>query len=559
MNICQMKRDSSKRVRPHEEKDHSFQPTSGKTGTVVDVWVFSVRSRKPIPFHEPCSSFSAPEMLQSIVRYIFPSSTEDNSSTPQAATTAALLKKCAGKKITITPQLLSSLNSQVIRSSMYLSFYNPERKLTCFTLPTHERLFFISSSTLIHQLTSLESQETNPFTRRVQSYQYNQLLLTSNPVSTSSLTKKNYAHSQHQLFVKLSQEINLNHLTFPESVDGKKSVIEDNELVRFVINLTAQIYLPMLLNVNASHIPLILDDFVELLNLLEIATGKHGVTFQDYLTHKTIEYSDLMEQQYIRLFYRIVSTLTSQDSGVDVSEKIFRSKDLCLEDLCSEILTTLSSSNLVAVLSTVMDPVTDARVMVNNLLSWIDNMLNVVHTIVNLLILITQQNHGEYSQEFYQRSLCHARALATMFMRHVVEPFQIVKDNGYPLQLREGDILMMSNGNADTTFGGKGRKCPSQPWSYLFMRRMLELITTRYRITYSPPSSTIPEPISFSGSISCVPTTRRAKAVVRMPPQDSENNSWFWNKFSTQGVRLIPIEQTTLDVGTTVCDKLSVQ
>jgi hypothetical protein len=501
-------------------------------------------------------------MLQSVIRYIFPSESDHSSnSSSAAATTAALLKKCSGKKITISPQSLSSLNSQVIRSSMYLSFYNPERKLTCFTLPTRERLFFISSSTLIHQLTSLESQETNPFTRRVQSYQYNQLLLTSNPVSTSSLTKKNYAHSQHQLFVKLSQEINLDQITFPESDDPsdnnesrKKTIIEDDELVRFVINLTAQIYLPMLLNVDPARVPLILDDFVELLSLLEIATGKHGVTFQDYLAHKAIEYSDLMEQQYIRLFYRIVLKLTSpgQGEGEDVSldqsledsEKIALSQELSLEDLCLEILSALSSSNLVGVLSTVMSPVTDARVMVNNLLSWIDNMLNVVHTIVNLLILIAQQNHGEYSQDFYQRSLCHARALATMFMRHVEAPFQIVKDNGCALQLRPGDILMMSNGNVDTTFGGKGRKCPSQPWSYLFMRRALELIATRYHITCTSPS---PEPVSAScsGSISCVPSLRSASVktkTVAMPPQDTENNSWFWNKFSTKGVRLVPID-----------------
>jgi hypothetical protein len=424
----------------------------------------------------------------------------------------------------ISSSALANLSSLTIKSSMYLTYYHPSRSFTCFNLPTNERLFFIVNSSLINQLTHLETSENNIFTKRVQSYQYNSSLLSSNPVSNPSLNHQNYVRNQHQLFVKLAQELDLSDITFPQQI------VSDSNLVEFVINITAQVYLPMLLNIHPSRVPEIMTDFIKLLDLLELATGKHNITFQDYLDHKIVEYSDVMEQKYIRLFYRIVLKLTATDKIHDLENLQFE-QSATLEELCQVIITQLASSNLVSVLSSLMDstnsPGTQARVMVNNILSWLDNMLNVVHTLVNLIILIGQKNHGIYTKEFYISSLPNARALATMFMRHVLNPFQITKDNGYPLQFRKGDIIMMSNGNSDTLFGGKGRKCPSRPWSYRFMSQMMELITTHYVIQYTPSSA------------NCFPSFSRSRTSV--PPQDSENNSWFWNKFSTKGVQLIPI------------------
>jgi hypothetical protein len=426
---------------------------------------------------------------------------------------------------TVSSSFLASLSSSTIKSSMYLTYYHPSRSFTCFNLPTNERLFFITNSSLINQITHLETSENNIFTKRVQSYQYNSSLLSSNPVSNSSLNQGNYIKQQHQLFVKLAQELNFDGLIFPQEV------VSDSNLVQFVINITAQVYLPMLLNLHPSSVVEIMPDFIKLLDLLELATGKHDITFQDYLAHKTVEYSDVMEQQYVRLFYRIVMKLTTvneDDCNRDEISEIEQNETL--EVLCQMIISRLASSSLVSVLSSVLDPSSQARVMVNNILSWLDNMLNVVYTIVNIIILVGQKNDGIYSKEFYASSLPNARALATMFMRHVLEPFQITKDNGYSLQFRKGDIIMMSNGNADTLFGGKGRKCPSRPWSHLFMSQLMELITTRYAIQYTP------DPSSAN---SCLPHFSHSKASV--PPQDSENNSWFWNKFSTKGVTLIPL------------------
>ena len=59
----------------------------------------------------------------------------------------------------------------------------------------------------------------------------------------------------------------------------------------------------MLLNIESSRVPLILDHLIELLDLLEAATGKHKITFGDYLNDSSCEYDDLYERNYIPLFY----------------------------------------------------------------------------------------------------------------------------------------------------------------------------------------------------------------------------------------------------------------
>jgi hypothetical protein len=42
-------------------------------------------------------------------------------------------------------------------------------------------------------------------------------------------------------------------------------------------------------------------------------------------------------------------------------------------------------------------------------------------------------------------------------------PQLITSSEGQVISFHSGDILMMSNGNRDTVFGGNGRKCPSSP------------------------------------------------------------------------------------------------
>ena len=122
-----------------------------------------------------------------------------------------------------------------------------------------------------------------------------------------------------------------------------------------------------------------------------------------------------------------------------------------------------------------------------------------------------------------------------MFMRCVIQDFTIdltntnnpnntnntnklsqikIKIKQNKIKFKTNDIIMMSNGNSDTIFGGSGRKCPSRVWSQKFMKNILNLILSKYDIIYT------------GSNPSC--------------DQSMSNKSWFWNKLSTKNVKLIP-------------------
>eukprot|EP01040_Poterioochromonas_malhamensis_P014452 gene14452-15997_t len=378
---------------------------------------------------------------------------------------------------------LRALKGTIIKSDMYLPFYEGSSPYKVFQLPTTEaqKLYFIQDSKMIHDLIALETVEENTHTIRKQRHLFNQSLLERNPVSNSAMNASNYAKEQHKLFVSLAMgiETQIAQITTPSMFPSN---IDDKSLIRFVIASTAQCYLPMLLNIESSRVPLILDDFIELLDLLEAATGKHKITFGDYLNDGSCEYDDLYERKYIPLFYKIIRTLKEGESC-----------DLNLNDLdaCSlEIINLLNASecNILKVLFTQFGRLTDARIIVNNILSWLDNMLNVVHTIVNFLVIIAHETSVHenpkdiLTREYYQENLPRARALATMFMRHAISDFDVTDGDGTVVHIRKDDILMMSNGNDDTVFGGEGRRCPSRPWSYIFVEKILHFILTNYEV-----------------------------------------------------------------------------
>jgi hypothetical protein len=410
---------------------------------------------------------------------------------------------------------VNALSNVVIRSDMYLPYYERSKPYKVFELAGNMKLYFIKDSKMIHDLTTLETVEENVFTDRKQRHKYNQSLLNHNPVASASLHADSYLKEQHKLFISLVTgiESQINQITIPEM----NPRVKGREIVPFVIGCVAQCYLPMLLNVEKDRVPLLLTDFIVLLDTLEAATGKHKITFGDYLEAKeNCTFSDKYEQQYIPLFHKIVLQLKNSSSQLTPSE--------CsnLEALSLEIIDILTPEcPIIKVLSSQFDLKTESLVVVNNMLSWMDNMLNVVHTIVNFLILFSYQKKETpqlvYSREYFQSHLPQARALATMFMRHCISDFEIASSEGQVISFHSGDILMMSNGNSDTVFGGNGRKCPSKPWSYIFVDKMMKHLTDRYDITVA----------------------KKFTVTDHGIPNDPENDSWFWNKFSPEGISLI--------------------
>ena len=422
----------------------------------------------------------------------------------------------------IGPMELAALNNVVIKSEMYLHYYERPKPYKSFQLPGSQMLYFIRDSKLVHEIVAKETVEDNNFTTRKQRYKYNQSLLLNNPVASSSINSNGYLKDQHKLFVSLVMGIDshLQNMTIPQ----QHSIIRGKESIKFIVGCVAQCYLPMLLNIEASRVPLILDDFCHLLNVLEVATGKHNITFGDYLDSEDCAYNNTYEQVYLPLFHKIVS------QGKNLSSSLSAEEMTNPQFICKEIIQMLTSEcNICKVLSSQFDLEKEAVNVVNNILSWMDNMLNVVHTILNFLVILSiqsssssssssslskEQMKGIFTKEFYRSQLPKARALATMFMRHVVSDFTAISSDGNELSFKANDILMMSNGNEDTVFGGHGRTCPSKPWSSLFMEKMIMKLIDRFEIT-------------------------RIHEEKKEMIKDPENDSWFWNKYSTENVLLI--------------------
>jgi len=351
---------------------------------------------------------------------------------------------------------------------------------------------------IIHKLISLETVEDNILIARKQRYKYNQSLLTSNPVSSSSLPLNGYLKDQHKLFISLISKIE----TSINDIQINNDRLKGEGIIKFVIDCTAQCYLPMLLNVQSQKIPLILNEFCQLLEILESATGKHNITFGDYLNERKCEYDDMMEKQYLLLFHQIILKLKDASSNISSNNN--------KEELCKEIIELLTPEcNIMKVLLSQFNIEEDSVVIVNNILSWIDNMLNVVYTIINFLVLLSCSNI-QFNKEYYKSNFPRARALATMFMRQALSDFNITASDGTEVEFHMNDVIMMSNGNEDTVFGGNGRKCPSKPWSFIFVERMVKFITDNYHL-------------------------HNSNSQVK---RDPNNDSWFWNKFSIEGLTL---------------------
>jgi hypothetical protein len=363
---------------------------------------------------------------------------------------------------------------------MFLDFYNGNNTIFEFE---GKKLYFICSSNLINQICNLESNNNNPYTERKQFYLYNRALLNENPVSFSNISENSYIKEQYNLFIKLSRDISFDNI--------KNENVNDN--YKFIIKCVSNNYLKVLLNF--ENIDNIQEDIIELLDILEEATGKHNITFKMYLENSKNEYSDIIEIKYIELFYKIVCKVKNKDLKINLNK----------EQICYEIINLIDECNIMTVLSKYLsNPV----IIVNNILSWIDNMLNIVHTIINMLILIGCSDDKSFNSVFYKNNITKARSLATMFMREVKEDFEIIdKDISYKFKVN--DIIMMSNGNNDTLFGGKGRKCPARSWSIIFMEKIINIIYDKYLIECKE---------------------------IRLDPN---NNSWFWKKFDNRELKLI--------------------
>jgi hypothetical protein len=392
------------------------------------------------------------------------------------------------KKFSISDSTLQEIENKVITSDLLMIAYENSDEYTCIELPDSANIYFITSPTIINQITRIESYPENKNTIRTQIHTHNKRLLCKNPVSLSAIDSENYVKAQADFFLNLVDNIDVESIVFCSS--------SENNIVDFVTSAVAQTYLANLLEVSPSQIVLSLDKIIELINLLERATGKYDITFGDFLMSKQEDLSKDIETQYIVLFYKLLCELKN-GGQIDISIPDTSSQ-------CSEIVRMMTGSHILKVLTSVIDPICSADIVVNNMLSWIDNMLNIVHTVVNFIVL---NKNNDFNRQQYFANLPVAKALTTLFMRKVVSSFTVDS-----ISFKAKDVIMMANSNIATVFGGSGRKCPSKTWSIVYMEKLLIHIFNQYLVVDT----------SDENEIEC----------------EIINTSWFWNKLDSSNTML---------------------
>lgn len=376
------------------------------------------------------------------------------------------------------------LLNRIFTSNDYLWIYNLSDSVRTITLGP-KKIHFISDYTIMKKLIKLESAEHNDKTTRYQDYTYNYSLLRGNPVSSNILNKKSYLEFQRQFFIKESQNIDVNSVNLPIS----------NSVVNIVLSIISQIYLKILLNVDPNITYSHQEEFIDLLGLLEKSTGKHNITLKEFLYHDYIE-DDSMEIKYLKSFKRLMMKLRSLNKFEESNDKIV---------ICKDIMKLIGNDcKIVEVLLKEFEE-KDSLLIVNNILSWLDNVLNIVYTIVNIIVYYSI--HKTFNKQIYHEKFHEFRSLATFFMRKVVNDFEIDNDDKIH-KFNKDDCIMLNNGTKETVFGISKRRCPSSSWSYKIVYVISNLIIENYNIT------------------------NKTKVLKKC----QLNKSWFWNKYSTNGL-----------------------
>ncbi|MFK0570918.1 hypothetical protein [Endozoicomonas sp.] len=401
-----------------------------------------------------------------------------------------------------------------------------------------KRLYFIASEDLANQLIALEGQETNNFTdRRLRSLQ-NWFLLENNPVAARDMQHHTYGRKQselfHYAFVRLQHLSDISALFVNTKTSGYLYGQHAEDLVS---NLLTQIYFQILFSSVTPAYPVNRDiqknvqenhhQIKALYELLEAHTGKYNLTANILIRGykpfpKTHPYSNIL---LLEKFYNILCHLYEVPPSFEVIQD--DSHDLTVRETIALRTVELLRTNNAAVLPVFAPSLTqdiqnispeEALNIVFNLLSWIDNSLNISNTAMNFIIHVAEHykenQHLVDMDKLFVDEVHNLRALATLFARNVNRPFSVTTTSEageHSLLFKAGDKILITNSIKGHAFGYQPRKCPSRPYSTYILPRFLHYLLQNYHARFDARSRLIPE-----------------------------STSWFWNKLDTRPLTLEP-------------------
>jgi hypothetical protein len=365
----------------------------------------------------------------------------------------------------ITNEMLKNIHKGNI-PTLFLLFW----KIKYFQLNnTSPKVYFISNVETINKIVIFEKEDRNITTKRKLLFNTNVGLLDHNPVNQSEINNESYLLSQRELFKIMADDIDDVKYNLP-----LVTKFVGNEIRNLVLYLVVQNYFKKLFNISfkITH----MNTLISLLDSLEESSGKHNISLYDFLNQPELKYNE----KYIFIFNKLLCEIHNTHHLYGKEEE--------------QIMILTKNTPIYNVLS---KHITKSITIIRNMLSWIDNMLNIVNTIVNYLV-----TGGT-------KSLYECNALGTLFMREVLMDFD---------EYKKGDRLIMSTENL--MFGSRHRQCPSKPYSLLVLQQIILIIRRYYDIYYIEQEDI---------------------------KQDPSNKSWFWNKFTCDGCEILrktPSNQT---------------
>jgi hypothetical protein len=380
-----------------------------------------------------------------------------------------------------------------------------------------KKIVFTANTSIQNELVKLEKNPTNVSTSRSLLTGNNHRLLENNPVAANFLDHDhNYIEQQRAFFsvIASSEEFDtyVNKRFLAEEPPQK--ALEENEYIILIGKLFTQLYFQALFSnsnykdkessfiddkiaINVGkHYPKILKLYEE----IEKCTGKHGLTFGKLLNlaaeGETIPTMD--DKKLIPLLYEIMCCIYDEKYDASITDE---------ETIAKEIINLMQRHG--ARVLPVFEKLSNNINKCFNLLSWLDNSLNIINTLSNFIVYVGEEKSVTEQTKLKPiliLGLIHKmRALATLFMREINPETRIVlsfEGHKETIEMDSNSRIMMTNSIPGAVFGSTHRVCPSRDFSY----RIIPAFLTQFFQYFTVNSN---------------PSVKPHSAV--------QNNSWFWN------------------------------
>ncbi|WP_257283908.1 hypothetical protein [Endozoicomonas sp. SESOKO1] len=403
----------------------------------------------------------------------------------------------------------------------------------------NKRIYFIANEDIANQVIALEGQGRNLYTNRRLLSAQNWFLLENNPVAAGDMHHHTYGRKQAALFQqgfeRLQQlpdiSVLLANQPTPEFVYGTQAA-------DLISNLLTQIYFQLLFASVSPEYPV--DKIIQqqvnkhyyqikrLYDQLEAHTGKYDLKANRFIQGnspfaKNHPYSNI---QTLEQFYKVLCLLYDESLSPDIPGN----HQSIRETVAIRTLALLRKHNAAVLpvfapsLTQSLDNVSpqEAINIVFNLLSWIDNSLNISNTATNFVIHVAEHHQNQHLIDMHQlfaAEVHNLRALATLFPRKVNRSFRVTTTSEtaeHSIHFKPGDTILITNAIKGHAFGYEPRKCPSRPYSVYILPAFLQYFFENYHARYDVRSKLIPN-----------------------------STSWFWNKLDVTPLVLEPAHKVT--------------